>query len=158
MAHRIWKETKQQPGRAGTGNMLGCCLVSFHFLWAILSTSTVGLSRLWMVISSGTEQRSGHSWGSILVISLSESESDHEHFLALHTRRLFCPTMLENIHSPRGKTTHTRHMSTILQSCKKACPSFRDYVAENVATYSARAQHGPQEMERNFLSISFGQS
>ena len=41
MAHRIWKETKQQPGTAWTGNMLGCFLVSFHFLWAILSTSTV---------------------------------------------------------------------------------------------------------------------
>ena len=41
MVHRIWKETKQQPGTAGTGNMLGCCLVSLRFLWAILSTSTV---------------------------------------------------------------------------------------------------------------------
>ena len=41
MAHRIWKETKQEPGTAGPGNMLGCCLVSFHFLSAILSTSTV---------------------------------------------------------------------------------------------------------------------
>ena len=41
MAHRIWKETKLQPGTAGTDNMLGCCLNSFHFLWAILSTSTV---------------------------------------------------------------------------------------------------------------------
>ena len=41
MAHRIWKETKQQPGTPGTGNMPGCCLVSFHFLWANLSTSTV---------------------------------------------------------------------------------------------------------------------
>ena len=41
MAHRIWKETKQEPGTARPGNMLGCCLVSFHFLWAILSTSTV---------------------------------------------------------------------------------------------------------------------
>ena len=41
MAHRIWKETKQEPGTAGPGNMLGCCLVSLHFLWAILSTSTV---------------------------------------------------------------------------------------------------------------------
>ena len=41
MAHRKWKETKLQPGTAGPGNMLGCCLVSFHFLWAILSTSTV---------------------------------------------------------------------------------------------------------------------
>ena len=34
-AHRKWKETKQQPGTAGPGNMLGCCLLSFHFLWAI---------------------------------------------------------------------------------------------------------------------------
>ena len=45
MAHRIWKETKQHPGTAGPDNMLGCCLVSFHFLCAILSTSTVYLFR-----------------------------------------------------------------------------------------------------------------
>ena len=31
MAHRKWKEIKQQPGTAGPGNMLGCCLVYFHF-------------------------------------------------------------------------------------------------------------------------------
>ena len=41
MAHRKWEKTKQQPGTAGPGNMLGCCLISFHFLWVILSTSTV---------------------------------------------------------------------------------------------------------------------
>ena len=41
MAHRISKETKQEPGTAGSGNMLGCCFVALHFLWAILSTSTV---------------------------------------------------------------------------------------------------------------------
>ena len=41
MAHRKWKETKQQPGTAGPGNLLGCCLVSFNFLLAILSTGTV---------------------------------------------------------------------------------------------------------------------
>ena len=35
MAHRKWKETKLQPGTAGPGNMLGCCLLCFHFLWAI---------------------------------------------------------------------------------------------------------------------------
>ena len=35
MAHRKWKEAKLQPGTAGPGNRLGCCLVSFHFLWAI---------------------------------------------------------------------------------------------------------------------------
>ena len=29
------KETKLQPGTAAPGNMLGCSLVSFHFLWAI---------------------------------------------------------------------------------------------------------------------------
>ena len=31
MAYRKWKEIKQQPGTAGPGNMLGCCLASFHF-------------------------------------------------------------------------------------------------------------------------------
>ena len=41
MAHRKWKETKQQPGTAGPDNMLGCCLVSFHFLWAILCWQAV---------------------------------------------------------------------------------------------------------------------
>ena len=44
-AHRKWKETKQEPGTTGPGNMLGCCLVSFHFLWAILSMSTVNHGR-----------------------------------------------------------------------------------------------------------------
>ena len=42
MSNRIsWKETKQEPGTAEPDNMLGCCLVSLRFLWAILSTSTV---------------------------------------------------------------------------------------------------------------------
>ena len=39
--HRIWKETKQQPGTSGPGNMLGCCLFSFHILWAILCPQAV---------------------------------------------------------------------------------------------------------------------
>ena len=41
MAQRKWKDTKQQPCTAVPGNMLGCCLIIFRFLWAILSTSTV---------------------------------------------------------------------------------------------------------------------
>ena len=41
MAHRKWKETKQLPGTAGPGNRLGSCLVSFHFLWAILCPQAV---------------------------------------------------------------------------------------------------------------------
>ena len=35
MAHRKWEEAKQLPGTAGLGNRLGCCLIYFHFLWAI---------------------------------------------------------------------------------------------------------------------------
>ena len=46
MAHRIWKETKHEPGTVGPGNILGCCLVSFHFLWDILCPQAVLLRRL----------------------------------------------------------------------------------------------------------------
>ena len=49
MAHRKWKEIKQQPRTAGPGNMLGCCLLSFHFLWAILCPQAVVLIILQMV-------------------------------------------------------------------------------------------------------------
>ena len=41
MAHRKWKEFKQQPIMLPGSAVPGCCLVSFHILWAILSTSTV---------------------------------------------------------------------------------------------------------------------
>ena len=41
MAHRKWKETKQQPNMLPGQAVPGSCLVSFHILWAILSTSTV---------------------------------------------------------------------------------------------------------------------
>ena len=41
MAYRKWKETKVHPGTDGPGNMLGCSLVSFHFLWAILCPQAV---------------------------------------------------------------------------------------------------------------------
>ena len=54
MAHWIWKETKQESGTARPGNMFGCCLVALHFLWAILSTSTVESMRchLWNFLCS----------------------------------------------------------------------------------------------------------
>ena len=35
MAHRKRKETKQQPSMLPGPAVPGCCLVSFHFLWAI---------------------------------------------------------------------------------------------------------------------------
>ena len=37
MAHRKQKETKQQPGTAGPGYILGCCLASLRFLCDIHS-------------------------------------------------------------------------------------------------------------------------
>ena len=40
MVHRKWKETKQQPSMLPGAAVPGSCLVSFHILWAILSTST----------------------------------------------------------------------------------------------------------------------
>ena len=41
MTNRKWKEIKQQPIMLPVPAVPGSCLVSFHFLWAILSTSTV---------------------------------------------------------------------------------------------------------------------
>ena len=35
MAHRKWKEIKQQPSMLPGPAVSGCCLVSFHFMWAI---------------------------------------------------------------------------------------------------------------------------
>ena len=52
MAYRKWIECKQEPGTAEPGNMLGCCLNYFHFLWAILSTSTVNTATIPIVTIS----------------------------------------------------------------------------------------------------------
>ena len=41
MAHRKWKETKQQPSLLPGPAVPGCSLVSFHFLWAILCPQAV---------------------------------------------------------------------------------------------------------------------
>ena len=46
MAYRKWKETKQQPSMLSGPAVPGSCLVSFHILWAILSTSTVHVHAL----------------------------------------------------------------------------------------------------------------
>ena len=41
MAHRKWKETKQQPSMLPGPAVPGCCLVSFNFLCAIMWPHTV---------------------------------------------------------------------------------------------------------------------
>ena len=46
MAHRKWKETKQQLSMLPGPAVPGCCLVSYHFLWILLSTSTAEVTKL----------------------------------------------------------------------------------------------------------------
>ena len=46
MAHRKCKETKQQPSMLPVQAVPGSCLVSFHILRAILSTSVYSLDRV----------------------------------------------------------------------------------------------------------------
>ena len=41
MAHRKWKETKQEPSMLPGPAVPGCSFVSFHFLWAILCPQAV---------------------------------------------------------------------------------------------------------------------
>ena len=41
MSIRKWRETKQQPSRARSGNQISCCLVSLNFLCDILSDGPV---------------------------------------------------------------------------------------------------------------------
>ena len=52
LLHRKWREIQLQPGTAGPGNMLGCCLIYFHFLWGKLSTRTVQCTVPETVLSS----------------------------------------------------------------------------------------------------------
>ena len=75
MAQRKWKDTKQQPGTAGPGNMLGCCLISLHYcgenylraLYKHPSSPTpdvsIYLGRLfWVMGVAWMERMMGNSW------------------------------------------------------------------------------------------------
>ena len=74
--HRKWKEIKLQPGTAGPGNRLGCCLVSFHFLWAILCPQAV-------LISSG-----------VFIFLFQNFDSKFMNFFAADFRKDFCDVFL----------------------------------------------------------------
>ena len=69
MAHRKWKEIKQQPGTAGPDNMLGCCLISFHFLLAILCPQAVE-----------TLERTAHEHLVLIVLHMGNLEIDSGKF------------------------------------------------------------------------------
>ena len=53
MAHRKWKETKQQSSMLPGPSVPGSCLVSFHILWTILSTSTVLFADFLLILVVG---------------------------------------------------------------------------------------------------------
>ena len=47
ITHRIWKETKLQPSRVRSSNLISCCLICLHFLCYILPTFTVVVTCGW---------------------------------------------------------------------------------------------------------------
>ena len=62
MAHRKWKEIKQQPSMLPGPAVPGCCLFSFHFLWAIHPIRHVqalldGLAKLLQLAVSREDER-----------------------------------------------------------------------------------------------------
>ena len=59
MSHRQWKETKQQPGTAGQGNILGCCLVSSCFLCDIHPECETPLAKRGYMDMDGDKERKG---------------------------------------------------------------------------------------------------
>ena len=62
MAHRKWKETKQLPSMLPGPAVPGSWLVSFHILWAILSTSTVQSIKIFRsLIFEQVSQSYGHT-------------------------------------------------------------------------------------------------
>ena len=88
MAYRKWKESKQQPGTAGPGNILGCCLDYFHFLWPIHPIRPV---HRWSTFKQQRRTARWHLWSSKLYICtpLRNLERTWDHFLRL---RSICAT------------------------------------------------------------------
>ena len=66
MSHRKRKETKQQPGTARPGNILGCCLVSLRFLFDIHSIHSEQVylteENLWLWTCSGAVWWTFNEW------------------------------------------------------------------------------------------------
>ena len=59
MSHRQWKETKQQPGTAEQGNILGCCLVSSCLLCDIHPECETPLAKRGYMDMDGDKERKG---------------------------------------------------------------------------------------------------
>ena len=57
---RKWKESKQHPSMLPGPGVPGCCLISFHFLWAIHPIRPVVQSS--QLTAGGTQPFSNSSW------------------------------------------------------------------------------------------------
>ena len=102
MAQRKWKDTKQQPCTAGPGNMLGCCLIYFHFQWAILSTSTV------------------HSWFESQITK--KYETRHTSLLSTYPHTLLCKITTNSARFALGRASAVFRILKVCEQKMSAAP------------------------------------
>ena len=108
MAHRKWREINQQPSMLPGTAVPGSCLVSFHILLAILSTSTV--HDIHSMLLGGNHGLGGipildvlHACHIIIILN----SDDTEFLLGCH---------LSQGQNPNNTTTY-RHACLILAAC-----------------------------------------
>ena len=107
MAHRKWKETKLQPGTAGPGNMLGCCLFYFHFLLGLFYVRRLYGCDSWQFINRGL---------------LFHTSSVTPHAKPLEYRGRLCPIFLSFFQFP-GRNAAAYYISRKERSeeCREFC-------------------------------------
>ena len=142
IVHRKWKETKLQPGTAGPGNRLGCSLVSFHFLWAILCPQAVQSNFLRIHAKWNDFSRVSSCNISPLRAATSfalADDDDLEWSLTAH--------WLER-HSSSSSWVAIQKKTIWLEFWLWFCDKSELPILNFLLVYSARAQDGPQDMER----------
>ena len=75
MSHRIWRESRLQPSRARSGNLISCCLISLHFLCDILQTFTV-----MMILTVLRKETSSASLSPSAISAAAGENSIYNHF------------------------------------------------------------------------------
>ena len=158
-ARRQFGPTKQPPGTAGPGNMLGCCLVSFHFVWGKLSMRTVQcLPTFWFQgLCSHCIFCSVTFLWDLAQLEIRNSQKPLKHTLDLlcevESKHILCKTFcLDILRCHQGefllpsswKTTRTASevLKFVSKVCGQLCDSRKQYIAS--VTISASAN--------NFLS------
>ena len=83
MSHRKWRETKQQPRRAMSGNQISCCLVSIPFPCGILSSPCTAGSNDNDNLSLGAQTQFKHANCELKLLNSSEMATRKLLFLAV---------------------------------------------------------------------------